>query len=56
MFNSGSKVKEILAFLDMYIPDIEKMDTEMKKYKKTFDSYETEIRRLKKSIRSWLMT
>lgn len=52
MFNSGAKVKEILAFLEKYIPDIEKMDTEMKKYKKTFDSYEAEIRKLKKPIRS----
>ena len=49
MFNSGTKVKEILSFLEKYIPDIEKMDTEMKKYKKTFDRYETEIRKLKKA-------
>ena len=49
MFNSGAKVKEILAFLEKYIPDIEKMDTEMKKYRKTFDSYESEIRKLKKA-------
>ncbi len=49
LFNSGTKVKEILAFLEKYIPDIEKMDTEMKKYKKTFDRYETEIRKLKKA-------
>lgn len=49
VFNSGAKVKEILAFLEKYIPDIEKMDTEMKKYKKTFDNYEAEIRKLKKA-------
>ena len=49
VFNSGAKVKEILAFLDKYIPDIEKMDNEMKKCKKTFDSYDDEIRKLKKA-------
>ena len=44
--NYKSQAAQILAFLDKYIPDVETMDTEMKKYRKEFASADAEIKAL----------
>lgn len=41
-FNAKSKVKDICAFLDKYIPGVEKMDTQMKKYRAAFTDLKKE--------------
>ena len=45
--NYKSQAAQILAFLDKYIPDVEAMDTEMKKYRKEFAAYDAEKKALK---------
>lgn len=45
-FNARSKAAGITKFLDKYIPDVEKMSTEMKKYGAAFDKLKTENRDL----------
>lgn len=48
--NYKSQAAQILAFLDKYIPDVEAMDTEMKKYRKEFASSSAEKDALKAEI------
>ena len=45
--NYKSQTAQILAFLDKYIPDVEAMDTEMRKYRKEFASSDAEKKALK---------
>ena len=45
--NYKDRAAQILAFLDKYIPDVEAMDTEMKKYRKEFVAYDAEKKALK---------
>ena len=40
MFNAKGKAEEIRQLLDSYIPDVEKMATQMKKYKAAFAEVE----------------
>lgn len=40
MFNGKAKAEEVSKLLDSYIPDVEKMATQMKKYKAAFDEVE----------------
>ena len=47
--NYKERTQQIVAFLDKYIPDIERMDAEMQKYKVFFDSADDEIRELEAS-------
>ena len=42
VFNAKSKAKDICAFLDKYIPGVEKMDTQMKKYRAAFTDLKRE--------------
>ena len=42
MFNAKSKAAEICKFLDDYIPDVEKMSTQMKKYQTAFTKLKSE--------------
>ena len=48
--NYKSQAMQILAFLDKYIPDVEAMGTEMKKYRKEFASSDAEKKALKAEI------
>ena len=41
-FNARSKAAEINRFLDRYIPDVERMSTQMKKYDSVFQNLKTE--------------
>ena len=45
--NYKSQAAQILAFLDKYIPDVEAMDTEMRKYRKEFAASDAEKKALK---------
>lgn len=45
--NYKDRAAQILAFLDKYIPDVEAMDTEMKKYRKEFAASDAEKKALK---------
>ena len=42
MFNAKAKAAEICRYLDKYIPNVEKMSTQMKKYKGTFQDLTAE--------------
>lgn len=44
--NYKDRTAQILAFLDKYIPDVEAMDTEMKKYRREFAQVDAEIKAL----------
>ena len=44
--NYKDRAAQILAFLDKYIPDVEAMDTEMRKYRKEFANVDAEIKAL----------
>lgn len=45
--NYKDRATQILAFLDKYIPDVEALDTEMKKYRKEFAASDAEKKALK---------
>lgn len=47
-FNAKSRAAEVSAMLDRFIPAIEKMDTEMKKFRKVISAAATENIKLKK--------
>lgn len=47
-FNAKSKTSEITAFLDKYIPAVEKMHTTLKKYQTVFTETAAENEKLKK--------
>ena len=42
--NYKERVRQISALLDRYIPDVERMGTELKKYKAAFDSTGAELK------------
>ena len=42
MFNAKAKAAEICRYLDKYIPNVEKMSTQMKKYKGAFQDLTAE--------------
>ena len=45
--NYKERTAQIIKFLDKYIPDVERMDTEMRKYKGAFDTADAAMTRLK---------
>ena len=45
--NYKERVRQISALLDRYIPDVERMGTELKKYKAAFDSTGAELKALR---------
>ena len=45
--NYKERVRQISALLDKYIPDVERMGTELKKYKAAFDSTGAELKALR---------
>lgn len=47
--NYKERASQIIDFLDKYIPDIEQMDAEFRKYKAFFDSVDAEVKALEKS-------
>ena len=52
-FNSKKRAAEISKLLDGYIPAVEKMHTQLKKYNVDFTETATENKRLKKKAPSW---
>lgn len=45
--NYKERTAQIVKFLDKYIPDVERMDTEMRKYKGAFDTADAAMTKLK---------
>lgn len=45
--NYKERIRQIAALLDRYIPDVERMGTELKKYKAAFDSTGAELKALR---------
>ena len=45
--NYKERTAQIIKFLDKYIPDVERMDTEMRKYKGAFDTADAAMTKLK---------
>ena len=53
VFNAKSRADEINKLLDSYIPAVEQMKTQLKKYKRAFTDTVTENQELKKENEKW---